>query len=214
LKNIQKNLGAGSISVQRFFGEIYFGATFPANLLWATPQGNLFVSTGTRVIDPLNGATQLKPAWPPTGSFITFEPKKVKRKSMNTKARDFASAWRKRWFGFWGDEEQAMSRPFSLSEHVDETWAPNDLKRLIHYIRSAPVAVVAQAPEAKCGLCDQMIHLSCYRSDGEWLWPDPLAHWVEKHSFVLPDALVDHIRSKKYVPPESLSTAIDKLPWP
>jgi hypothetical protein len=103
---------------------------------------------------------------------------------------------------------------FSLTNHVDESWRVPDLEQLLLYLKSSPIAIAAQEKQVKCGLCHESISLSCYRSDGEWLWTDSLAHLVEKHFFVLPDTLVRHIRDKNYKQPTTLSIPIDKLPWP
>lgn len=133
---------------------------------------------------------------------------------MNNKAREIANTWDKKWFGFWGDEEKVTMHPFSIDDHVDSSWMPSDREKLVHYLRSSPVAIMAQVGDSKCGLCNELITGSCYRSDGEWLWTDDLAHMVEKHFFILPDSFVNHIREKSYMPPESISVSISDLPWP
>jgi len=37
-------------------------------------------------------------------------------------------------------------------------------------------------------------------TDGEWIWPEGLAHYVEHHDVILPDAFVDHCRSRAWRP--------------
>jgi hypothetical protein len=44
----------------------------PSDILWADTKGNLFVSAGRDVVDPVTGATQHIPTWPPTGKFVDF----------------------------------------------------------------------------------------------------------------------------------------------
>jgi hypothetical protein len=44
----------------------------PSDILWADTGGNLFVSAGRNVVDPVTGATQFVPTWPPTGKFVDF----------------------------------------------------------------------------------------------------------------------------------------------
>ena len=44
----------------------------PSDILWADNSGNLFVSAGRNVVDPVTGATQFVPSWPPTGTFVDF----------------------------------------------------------------------------------------------------------------------------------------------
>lgn len=133
---------------------------------------------------------------------------------MNTKAIELALAWKEKWYGFWADEARILGRAFSLDEHVDATWQPEDITELIYYLKNSAIAIVAQTPKVKCGLCDELMHSSCYRSDGELLWCDSLPHLLEKHAFVLPDNFVNHIRQHQYQPPTSFSTAWTDLPWP
>jgi hypothetical protein len=130
------------------------------------------------------------------------------------RATHLAESWNMNWFGFWGDEDQVTGVPFSIEDHVDASWHPDDLERLIRYLATSPIAAVTQGTEGKCGLCDATVTDSCYRSDGVWIWPDTLAHLVEKHAFVLPARLVEHIRSRGYKPPVELSGNIGDLPWP
>ena len=133
---------------------------------------------------------------------------------MNLRAREFAKKWQEKWFGFWADEERVRSQPFSWEDHIDESWHPEDRDKLIDYLRNAPIALVAQQKAKKCPLCGDPIFGSCYRSDGDWLWTDPVAHYVGKHRCILPDRLVEHIRSKHHRPPTNISSNFKVLPWP
>lgn len=133
---------------------------------------------------------------------------------MNNRARVFASMWNEKWFGFWAEEAELLKMTFSLDNHVDRDWNPAYRARLLDYLRSSPVAIVAQAQKVKCGLCDDQISNSCYRSDGELLWGNSLSHFVEKHAFIIPDIFVAHIRSRNYSPPISLLAPVQNLPWP
>jgi hypothetical protein len=39
--------------------------------------------------------------------------------------------------------------------------------------------------------------------DGVWIWPEGLAHYVERHSVRLPEEFVDHMRSRSWVVPDA-----------
>ncbi|MEZ4410146.1 MAG: hypothetical protein R3A52_27265 [Polyangiales bacterium] len=39
-------------------------------------------------------------------------------------------------------------------------------------------------------------------SDGTWVWPKALAHYVREHQVGLPEALLDHMRAQDFVAPE------------
>jgi hypothetical protein len=133
---------------------------------------------------------------------------------VSQQAREFARDWKHCWFGFWGLEGEATGRPFALNDHTDPSWAPTDLAQLVSYLKSCPIAVAAQQSPVKCGFCDQLLNVSTYRSNGTLVWSDSLAHLVEKHAFVLPDAWVEQIRRANYVAPSVLTIPADQLPWP
>lgn len=133
---------------------------------------------------------------------------------MNQQARKFADKWKYDWYGFWALEGEATGNKFVLDEHTDSSWAPSDLAEVVSFLKSCPIAVAAQQPPVKCGFCNSLLHVSTYRSDGVLVWPDSLAHLVEKHAFVLPDAWVKRIRQAGYVVPAELSVTADQLPWP
>jgi hypothetical protein len=40
------------------------------------------------------------------------------------------------------------------------------------------------------------------QSDGVWLWPEGLAHYVDKHGIRLPDEFVAHAASREFRPPD------------
>jgi hypothetical protein len=81
---------------------------------------------------------------------------------------------------------------------VDSTWAGKDRSRVVQYLAGA--RAVAHAGGLSycrfgCGLngCAEL-------SDGVWLWPEGLAHYVEHHAVRLPDEFLDHVRNRDYSP--------------
>jgi hypothetical protein len=48
-------------------------------------------------------------------------------------------------------------------------------------------------------------------TDGVWVWPEGLAHYVEVHSVRLPDEFIDHLRSQGWrVPAEPIARWVDR----
>jgi hypothetical protein len=124
------------------------------------------------------------------------------------------SDWPHNWYGFWKKREERYPLPL-LADLFDSDWMPSDKDRLIRYLEQSPIAVTSMGPESTCQLCgDSVGNSSCYKSDGVWLWPLSLAHFVSKHAVRLPDRMVKHIVTKNYVPIANLSVSPDKLPWP
>jgi hypothetical protein len=116
--------------------------------------------------------------------------------------------WPHNWFGIW---KAAESDPFEVpvfSEVVDETWRPHDLDRLVEYLRACPVSITSSMRPARCTLCDYFLpEPSAQRSDGVWVWPSSLSHYVAEHHVRLPDRIVEHIRERGYGVPNLASTA-------
>lgn len=96
---------------------------------------------------------------------------------------------------------------------MDPSWDPQDRRELTNYILSAPL-VVATSGQSACRLCEAMLSASAFQSDGVWLWPQDLGHYLTSHGVRLTEALVTHIRAKAYRAPVSLDVSLDDLPWP
>lgn len=127
-----------------------------------------------------------------------------------------AARWSERWWGVWGFQMQHLGLPVereSLALFRSDA-APTSLRaEVTAYLNAAPVALAAQQPSSPCDWCGEPVNPSTYRSDGAWLWPDDLAHLVVEHDFVVPHAMVDHIRSVG-TPPQRVFGPDDNLPWP
>jgi hypothetical protein len=58
---------------------------------------------------------------------------------------------------------------------------------------------------------------STERTDGVWIWPEGLAHYVEEHDVRLPDAFLETMRAHDFTVPEDAGErrrqAIDGEPW-
>jgi hypothetical protein len=132
---------------------------------------------------------------------------------LSEKARELAATWSENWYGFWAEEADLLGREFDPDDHIDQA-QPEDKDRLVGYLSSAPVVVEMPTSPVNCELCDEALSASIYRSDGDWLWPEALAHWVLIHDFVLPDRLIAHIRGRGYRAPEEIDPDIYSLPWP
>jgi len=136
---------------------------------------------------------------------------------------DFAS-WPDKWYGFWHTIPQDHPSVPLFQAGLDPTWHPEDHERLVSYLATAPVvlsggivfleASVRYTPQ-HCPWCNEIIDVNVlFRSDGEWMWTQFLAHHVARHDVRLPDALVEHIRKQNYVPPAEVTTPLERLPHP
>lgn len=110
--------------------------------------------------------------------------------------------WPHNWFGLWKMSEADPHQVPLFSDVVDASWNPPDLGDLLDYLKRCPVALACGMRPAKCPYCeDLLLEPGTQRSDGLWVWPSSLAHYVEKHHVRLPDRMVMHIRNLDYNPP-------------
>jgi hypothetical protein len=108
--------------------------------------------------------------------------------------------WPHRWF-CWGSFTTERSPFPAFEDLVDETWQPQDKSQLVQYLKMAPVVLCTSA-EQDCRICGNPLEeVGTWRWDNMWLWPQTVAHYVEKHFVRLPDKMVDDIRSRNYMPP-------------
>jgi hypothetical protein len=102
--------------------------------------------------------------------------------------------------GYWASEENPdLPDPHDL---VCQEWLGADLERLIRYLTIASIARGSWGHSScrfRCGIDDTEMG-SRELTDGEWIWPEGLAHYVGHHDVVLPEAFVDHCRSRAWQP--------------
>jgi hypothetical protein len=104
------------------------------------------------------------------------------------------------------DEDSPFIHPRRL---VDSAWAREDRSRVVQYLSGA--RAVAHAGGSSycrfgCGLTG-----CAERSDGVWLWPEGLAHYVQHHAVRLPEEFVSHIRNRGYCPSPAEEAPMDFL---
>ncbi|HEX7860241.1 MAG TPA: hypothetical protein VF773_07950 [Verrucomicrobiae bacterium] len=97
-------------------------------------------------------------------------------------------------------------------------WQAGELPSILNYLRSGHDAnrwepVPGQIhSDAYCGwsTCRFRCKQGDYNgskdfTDGEWKWPEGLAHYIECHAVILPEEFVETMRSNGWqVPPETL----------
>ena len=128
----------------------------------------------------------------------------------------FASEWKNRWFGVWREMGAAFSACPSVRDFVGSAdWAGYDRDGLVRYLETAQVVASTSRMAFPCVLCGAREGGSLsYRTDGVWLWPDDLPHYISEHSIVPPRSMLEHIASKRYRPPTVSQEQVDQLQWP
>lgn len=121
---------------------------------------------------------------------------------------------RERWFGFWRVDAGNDSHLPLLSTWTAPEWQPEDRDALLSYVENAPLVVASSDLKSPCLVCGAFQSSSDFRSDGDWLWPADLVHYISQHRVRLPESMILHIRQKAYTPPRKVNAAIEELPWP
>ena len=136
----------------------------------------------------------------------------VSDKYMKMSLSDMLSSWPYNWYGYWLGTVDDDDLP-EVSSAIDLAWLPEDRDKLIFYLEHAP-CVGAASLMTECLLCDKRIPVSSHNSDGKWVWPTSLSHYLRAHFVVLPDRFADDIRQRNYAPPSDVPGPNWALPWP
>jgi hypothetical protein len=92
--------------------------------------------------------------------------------------------------GYWRSEHDP-SWP-DPAEFVDTDWDPAERDLVASYLKSGTVAV-AYRGYAFCRLCSKRDNGTLELTDGVYVWPEGLMHYVAEHSVRLPRRVVEHI---------------------
>ncbi|MFE7223535.1 hypothetical protein ACFU7D_02005 [Nocardioides sp. NPDC057577] len=76
--------------------------------------------------------------------------------------------------------------------HVDETWDDDERELVVAYLRGG-LPVLHMMGSSPCRMCDLTANGNAELTDGSYLWPEGLAHYVEDHGVRLPRELERHV---------------------
>jgi hypothetical protein len=94
--------------------------------------------------------------------------------------------------GYWSSAEfPDLPDPVKF---VDPAWDPDERDMVADYVRRGAI-VRAYLGTARCRLCGHAIG-SLELSDGVFVWPEGLSHYIEVHHVRLPPRVVDHIHER------------------
>jgi hypothetical protein len=92
---------------------------------------------------------------------------------------------------------------------VDEAWDEREHERVASYLEQGFIPWVA-AGRSTCRLCGAP-NGSAELTDGVYLWPEGLAHYVRDHSVRLPAEVVAHVKDRLH---DLESLTVDRDWWP
>ena len=124
--------------------------------------------------------------------------------------------WQHKWFGVRRELEPEYQlcpsiTDFLRAEHPANVHAEDTAR----YLETAQVIAITSRLRVPCVLTGKtFIGSLAYRTDGEWLWPDDLAHYFREHDIQLPQAMLETMKRNGFQPPPVSAEAIANLEWP
>jgi hypothetical protein len=107
--------------------------------------------------------------------------------------------------GYWKEPDSPPEWP-DPRYFVDEDWGKDSRGAIVDYLRSGVVVhEFLGCSTCRFGACvpDELMG-NRELSDGAWLWPEGLAHYVERHHVKLPDEYLEHMRQGQFQVPQHL----------
>lgn len=112
-----------------------------------------------------------------------------------------------RRIGLWASEERPdLPDPQAL---VDTSWDDDEREDVASYLSDGTVAR-AYMGFSTCRICGLSTNGNLEFTDGVFLWPQGLAHYVREHSVRLPSDIIDHARERLQ---EIESAIVDESWW-
>jgi hypothetical protein len=102
--------------------------------------------------------------------------------------------------GFW----QSFHEPHypDPGNFVDDTWNVEEKAKIVAYLKGAHEMPYAFGGNSWCRFRCGIVSLGNTEfTDGAYLWPSGLLHYVEKHNVKLPREVLDHMLSNKNIKP-------------
>jgi hypothetical protein len=106
---------------------------------------------------------------------------------------------------WWSGQHPEWPNP---AEFIDSEWDATEREMVGWYLRSGQVASV-QAGLSRCRICGTA-NGSAELTDGVYLWPEGLGHYVDAHAVRLPREVIAHIRQQTI---SVDSDAVDREWW-
>ena len=101
--------------------------------------------------------------------------------------------------GYWHDEGYAASLPHPQCL-VDPKWERDRRRRIVGYLKAGRTAIAYPGSSyCRFGCAEKG---SVELTDGTWIWPEGLAHYVHMHKIRLPDEFVAHAASRRFKIPK------------
>ena len=92
------------------------------------------------------------------------------------------------WHQTYQDKGRDLPRP---QDFVDDAWDAAERAAVVQYLKAGEEAI-AWRGYSYCRMCEASPGTTC-RTDGEWVWPEGFAHYVEVHNVRPPAEFVQKV---------------------
>jgi hypothetical protein len=107
-----------------------------------------------------------------------------------------------------GRVKQAEPQP-SILDNVGREPLP-DADRVVAYLRAGHgLIAMMDVQDDFFDRSQQVLSGSSVSTDGDWLWRDDLAHYVQRHNVTIPDEFLRLIRERHYIVPDVDEAVLD-----
>ncbi len=101
--------------------------------------------------------------------------------------------------GFWKSEQEPdLPDP---NDFVDPDWDVQVRRMVVRYLNSGKESA-AYRGMSRCRFC-RRFNGNCDLTDGVYLWPDGLPHYLEAHQVRLPEEFVQHVLDRMQAEPDT-----------
>jgi hypothetical protein len=97
--------------------------------------------------------------------------------------------------GYWNSKFYGEDKFIWPQELVRDSIG-SDMQKLAGYIANGKSAI-AWAGYAGCRICDETLGTQCL-TDGFYIWPEKLEHYILEHKIFLPDEFINHAKNNKW----------------
>lgn len=111
--------------------------------------------------------------------------------------------------GYWSGGHGTNDEWPDASDFVDTSWDEEEWSEVGLYLTHGLVAR-AWMGYSPCRLCDNATNGNLDLTDGRYLWPEGLAHYVRDHHVRLPRDFVEHVQAQNAL---SEDVVVDESWW-
>ena len=82
-----------------------------------------------------------------------------------------------------------------VNDFIDLAWNEEERKKVSSYLKKGRIKYSWMGC-SECRICRKWDNGSHCLTDGEWIWPEGFAHYIEKHNVKPPQEFVDYVLQK------------------